>query len=521
MDAGTYRRGAALAVLCTSAMMIVLDSTIVAIALPAIQRDLGFSEAGVAWVVNGYLVSFAGLLLLAGRLGDLLGGWRVFLAGIAVFTLASLLCGSARSAGLLGAGRFAQGAGGALAAAVVIGMIVRLYPAPGEQARAMGVYSFVQAGGAAIGFVVGGVLTDTVGWAWIFLINVPVGLVVGVAAQRVLPREAGVRAGGVDVPGALLITGGLSLGVYAIVQPGLAAGVGAVSLVGGFLVRQRYAARPLIALRVLTRPWLLRTNAVVMLVFAAGLGFQFLNTLNLQRVLGYDPLTTAAAFLPTPIMIGSMSLFVAPRVVARSGPRRVLIAGLTLLMIGLAWLGLAPEGPGSSAVAEGPAAGGGTAPAGLPYWTGMLPALLIVGAGVGVAVPAMIMLAMAGAEPDDTGMVSGLNNTAQQAGAALGLAVLAAVAAAVTGTPVTPATLHQGYGVAFLLTAAFVAGALLITVFALRRPPAAASPPTADVPAAAPSAIPSRVADTAGRRIAPAQPASSPGERSLTECPAG
>ena len=492
MDAATDRRGAALAVLCASALMIVLDSTIVAIAIPAIQHDLGFPEAGVAWVVNGYLVSFAGLLLLSGRLGDLLGAWRVFLAGLALFTVASLLCGFAGSAGLLVAGRFVQGAGGALASAVVIGMIVRLYPAPGEQARAMGVYSFVQAGGAAIGFVLGGVLTDTVGWAWIFLINVPVGLAVGVAALRVLPREPGVRAGGVDVLGALLVTGGLSLGVYAIVQSGLGAGVGAVLLVGGFLVRQRYAAQPLIALRLLARPWLLLTNATVVLIFAAGLGFQFLNTLNLQRVMGYDPLTTAAAFLPTPIMIGVVSLFVAPRVVARFRPRRVQIAGLSLLVVGLAWLGLAP--------------------AGLPYPTGMLPALIVMGLGVGVTVPAMIMLSMAGAEPCDTGMVSGLNNTAQQAGAALGLAVLAAVAAAVTGTPVTPATLHDGYSAAFLVTAAFAAAALLITVFALRRPPAA------DVPAAAASAASGRAAVDL---TVPAQPASSPGERFVAGCPAG
>jgi MFS family permease len=457
MIGATDRRGAALAVLCAMALMIVLDSTIVAVAIPAIQHDLGFSEAGVAWVVNGYLVAFAGLLLLSGRLGDLLGAWRVLLAGLAVFTLASVLCGFAWTGGLLVAGRFVQGAGGALASAVVLGMIVRLYPAPGEQARAMGIYSFVQAGGAAVGFVLGGVLTDTLGWAWIFLINVPVGVLVGFFALRVLPREAGVRRGGVDVPGALLITAGLSMGVYAIVRttegPGAwLLGAGASLLIAGFLVRQRLAARPLIPLRLLARPWLLITNAAVVLIFAAGLGFQFVNTLYLQRVMGFDPLATGLAFIPTPVVIGVVSLVVAPRVTARFGPRRVLIAGLALLMTGLAMLGFST--------------------AGLSYLTGMLPALVVIGLGVGVTIPAVIMLAMADAAPSDTGMVSGVNNTAQQAGAALGLAVLASVAAAVTGSTVTVDSLRAGYSAAFLVTAAFVAAALLITVFAVRRPPA-------------------------------------------------
>src|SRR4051812_22347948 len=345
------RRAAALAVLCAMSLMIVLDSTIVAVAVPDIQRDLGFRPADVAWVVNGYLVAFAGLLLLAGRLGDLLGAWRVFLAGLALFTVASLLCGLAGTAALLVAGRFVQGAGGALAAAVVLGMIVRLFPEPRAQARAMGIYSFTQAGGAAVGFVAGGLLTDAVGWPAIFVINVPIGLAVWLTGRRLLPRETGPGLGsGLDVPGALLITAGLGLGVYAIVrtaspQAGVTAtvtGAAAVLLIAGFLIRQRYARRPLIPLRLLGRRRLLVANAAVVLVFATGMGFQFLTALFVQRVMGYDALGTGLAFLPTPVVIGAISLFAAPRLTARYGPRPVLMAGLTTFLIGLLLLSRMP-----------------------------------------------------------------------------------------------------------------------------------------------------------------------------------
>ncbi|GIF21124.1 EmrB/QacA subfamily drug resistance transporter [Actinoplanes tereljensis] len=453
MSPSVNHRSAALAVLCAMSLMIVLDSTIVAVAVPDIQRELGFSPAGVSWVVNAYLVAFAGLLLLAGRLGDLLGAWRVFLAGLALFTVASLLCGLAPTAGWLVSGRFVQGAGGALAAAVVIGMIVRLFPEPGAQARAMGIYSFTQAGGAALGFVAGGVLTDAVGWPVIFLVNVPIGAAVYLAGRRLLPRESGPGfAAGLDLPGAALITAGLSSGVYAIIASSPLAGVLAPVLIVAFLLRQRYARRPLIALRVLSRRWLLIANAAVLLIFATGMGFQFLNALFVQRVMGYDALGTGLAFLPTPLVIGIVSLFVAPRVTARFGPRPVLLAGLSLFLVGLLLLARMPVE--------------------VSYVADMLPPLIVMGLGVGVTVPAIIMLAMAGAAPADTGTVSGFTNTAQQAGGALGLSILAVVAANRTAGSTEVAALHDGYVRAFLVAAGFVVAALLITALLLRRPPA-------------------------------------------------
>jgi EmrB/QacA subfamily drug resistance transporter len=475
MSRSVNRRAATLAVLCAMALMIVLDSTIVAVAVPDIQRDLGFSPAGVAWVVNGYLVAFAGLLLLAGRLGDLLGARRVFLAGLALFTAASLLCGLARSAPELVAGRFVQGIGGALASAVILGLIVRLYPSPRDQARALGVYSFTQAGGAAIGFVAGGLLTDVAGWPAIFLINVPIGLVVWLAGRRLLPVADAVSARrGLDVPGAVLITAGLSLGVLAIVRtgtPGAAttatlAAAGAVLLITGFLIRQRYAVSPLIPLRLLGRRWLLSANAAMVFLFATGMGFQFLNALFVQRVMGYNALGTGLAFLPTPIVIGVISLFAAARLTGRFGPRRVLLAGLAVLFAGLLLMAHMPAHPS--------------------YWSDMFPPLVIMGFGVGVAIPSIIMLAMAGAAPSETGLVSGLGNTSQQAGGALGLAVLAAVAAAHTaassaaGHPLVE-SLRDGYSRAFLVAAGFVLTSMLLTALLLRHLPA----PASDLPSAA------------------------------------
>ncbi|WP_238335260.1 DHA2 family efflux MFS transporter permease subunit [Kribbella amoyensis] len=452
-----------LAVLCAMQLMIILDGTVVTVALPTIQADLGFSQAGLAWVMNSYLIAFAGLLLLAGRLGDLLGSKRVFLAGLALFTAASLVCGIATNAETLIAGRFAQGVGGALASAVILGMIVGLYPAPGEQARAMGVYSFTSAGGASVGLVVGGVITQTVGWHWAFLVNVPIGLVALLLAARLITTGRGLGlAQGADLLGAVLVTAGLSLAVYTIVQTAephaetgrtlLLAGI-ALVLLAGFVLRQARAAQPLLALRIFRDRQVSVANVVVVLMFAAGFGFQFMTALYLQRVLGFDSLATGLAFLPGPVTIGLMSLFVAGRLTVRFGSRKVLLAGLTAFFAALVLLGQAPV--------DG------------QYWLHVAPVLTLMGAGMGVAIPSAIMLAMSGAEATDAGLASGLNNTAQQAGAAVGTAVLATLAASRTterlgaGAPEV-AALRDGYSLAFLVAAAFVLAAIALTATQLK-----------------------------------------------------
>ena len=447
----------ALAVLCVMQLMIILDGTVVTVALPTIQGDLGFSQAGLAWVMNSYLIAFAGLLLLAGRIGDLIGSKKVFLAGLALFTAASLLCGVATNAEILIAGRFLQGVGGALASAVILGMIVGLYPAPGEQARAMGVYGFTSASGASIGLIVGGVITQTVGWHWSFLINVPIGLVSLVLAVRLLAPERGIGIGkGADVVGALLVTAGLSLGIYTIVQTAepaaellrtIVLAVVAMLLLAAFVLRQARAAQPLLSLHIFRKRQVTVANVIVVLLFAAGFGFQFMTALYLQRVLGYDSLQTGLAFLPAPIMGAVMSLFISPRLTVRFGSRAMLLTGLAAFLVALLVISRAPV-DGS-------------------YLLNVAPVLALMGAGIGVGIPSAIMLAMSGAEPGDAGLASGLNNTAQQAGAAVGTAVLATLAASHSAVRVgdgaaAVTALRDGYSVAFVAAAAFVLAGLLL-----------------------------------------------------------
>ncbi|MCW3814786.1 MFS transporter [Micromonospora sp. DR5-3] len=452
-------RWPALLVLCAGSLIIILDGSIVAVALPAVQADLGFQGAGLAWVVNAFLVAFGGLLLLAGRLGDLLGRRQVFLAGVALFTLASLLCAVATGPATLVAARFAQGVGGALATAVSLGMIVRLFPEPAERARAIAVFSFTGAAGASIGLLVGGVLTDLAGWRSIFLINLPIGALILAATVRLIAPDPGVglRAG-LDLLGAVLATAGLMVAVLAIVGAGahgwtsartLGAAALAVALLAGFAVRQRSAPTPLLPPRVLRAPGLVAANVVQFLMVAAYFGFQFLLALHLQLVLGLDPAATGFAFLPAPLVIALVSLGLAGRLMARYGARTVLVSGLALAVVGFLLLARLPVDAS--------------------YARDVLPAMLVFGVAGGLTLPAVTTLAMAGAAPDDAGLASGLANTTQQVGGALGLAALATLAAVRTDASRAAgadqvAALAAGYRSAFAVAAALVTAALLVAL---------------------------------------------------------
>ena len=330
-ERSTRSRWAALTVLCAGMLMIILDGTIVSVALPAVQADLGFTASGLAWTVNAYLVPLGGLLLLAGKLGDILGRRRMLVSGLVLFVLASLLCGLATGAGMLVAARFLQGVAAAMASAVVLGMIVGLFREPAERAKAMGVYAFVGAAGASIGTLLGGVLTETVGWRWIFLVNVPIGLVAALLSMRLVERDRPLGgAARPDVLGGALVTAGLMLAVFAIVDESgsgmrLGLGVLAAALLAGFVVRQRVAAEPLVRL---VRLGIFRSRAVSggnfvqMLMVAGMLGFQFTATLYLQRALGYAPAQTGMALLPVPVTIAVVSLAWSGRLIGRSGRER-------------------------------------------------------------------------------------------------------------------------------------------------------------------------------------------------------
>jgi len=444
-------------------LMIVLDATVVNVALPAIQDDLGFSQSSLAWVVNAYLIAFGGLLLLAGRLGDLVSRRRIFLAGLGVFTAASLLCGLAQSQELLVAARFVQGAGGAMTSAVILGMIVTMFPEPREQARAIGVFAFVASAGGAVGLLVGGVLTQSISWHWIFFVNVPIGIATALLAGRLIAADKGIGFGdGADVPGAVLITGSLMLGVYTIISPAAEYGwgsgrtltIGALSLLllAAFVVREATAKSPLIPLRIFRSRNVAGANLIQVLTVAGMFGMFFLGALYLQRILDYDAMRTGLAFLPVTILMGTLSVRYTDRLVMRFGARTMVLSGLALFMAGLALFTRAPV--------DG------------DYAIHILPVMVLLGIGAGLCFPALMTLAMSGATPSDAGLASGLINTTAQVGGALGLAVLATLAASrseelIGGGESTAAALTSGYHLAFGIGAALVVVAIAIAVTVL------------------------------------------------------
>ena len=457
------RRWMALYVLCVGMLMIVLDATIVNVALPSIQDDLGFSQSNLAWVVNAYLIAFGGLLLLAGRLGDLIGQRRVFLIGLAVFTAASLLCAVAQSQGVLTGARFVQGVGGALTSAVILGMIVTMFPEPREQAKAIGVYTFVAVAGGSIGLIVGGVLTEAINWHWIFFVNLPIGVATALFALRLVEDGEGIGLReGADIPGAALLTAGLMLGVYTILdveQQGwgstqtLALGGVAIALLAGFVVRQARIANPLMPLRLFRSRNVSGANLVQALLVVGMFGMFFLGALYMQRILGYGALEVGLAYLPVTLVMGTMSFRFSARLNMRYGPKATLIPSMAAIAAGLLLFARTPVDAS--------------------YVVDLLPPMVLIGLGAGLGFPSLMTLAMSGATPSDSGLASGLVNTSVQVGGAIGLAVLATFATERTDGLLadgesTAAALNSGYHLAYLIGAALVAVAIVIAVRVLR-----------------------------------------------------
>jgi EmrB/QacA subfamily drug resistance transporter len=470
------RRWMALIVLCVGMLMIILDSTIVNVALPSIQEDLGFSQSSLAWVVNAYLIAFGGLLLLAGRVGDLIGRRIVFLVGLAVFTTASLVCGLAQSQEVLVGARFIQGVGGALTSGVILGIIVTMFTEPREQGRAIGVYSFVASAGASIGLLAGGVLTQAIDWHWIFFVNIPIGVATALFALRLVDEDEGIGLDrGADVLGAALVTVALMLGVYTILEAGdygwgslrtLGFGGISIALLAAFVARQARTASPLVPLRIFRSRNVTGANVVQMLMVAGLFGMFFLGVLYLQGVLGYDAIETGLAFLPVSVLIGVLSLWLSPRLNERFGARATLLAGLVLLVAALGLFARAPLDAG--------------------YVVDLLPSMVLFGIGAGLAFPALTTLAMSGATAEDSGLASGLVNTSLQVGGAVGLAVLATLSATRTdslladGEPVAEA-LTGGYRFAFVVAAGIVVVAVGIASTVLRSEARAAAEAEAEV----------------------------------------
>jgi len=468
-------RWIALVVLCVGMLMIVLDATIVNVALPSIQDDLGFSQSNLAWIVNAYMIAFGGLLLLSGRIGDLIGQRRVFLTGLAVFTAASVVCAVAPSQGVLIGARFIQGVGGALTSAVILGMIVTMFPEPREQAKAIGVFGFVASAGGSIGLLAGGVLTEAISWHWIFFINLPIGIATAVLALRYVPGREGLGLkAGADLPGAALLTGGLMLGVYTILQVSekgwgatstLVLGAVSIAMIAAFVARQARIANPLMPLRLFRSRNVAGANLVQGLVVVGMFGMFFLGALYLQRVLGYDPLQVGLAFLPSTIVMGALSMGLSGRITMRFGAKRALIPSLVAIGIGMLLFARTPV-DGS-------------------YLADVMPAMILVGIGAGLSFPALMTLAMSGATPQDSGLASGLVNTSAQVGGAVGLAVLATLATERTKALAADgesamAALNSGFHLAYLVGAVVLGVALVIAATVLRPESEAEPAPTAE-----------------------------------------
>jgi EmrB/QacA subfamily drug resistance transporter len=464
------RRWAALGLVCFGALMIVLDGTIVNIALPSIQRDLGFSQAGLAWVVNAYILTFGGFLLLSGRAADLIGRRAVFVAGLAIFTLASLACGFASSQWMLVAARAVQGIGGAIVQAVALSLILDLFKGTSDRAKAMSVWGFVSSAGGAVGVVLGGVLTQAGDWHLIFLLNIPIGLLAIAFARPLLPATRGLGLGeGVDIGGAITITAAPILAVYGILSASesgwgspqviLCLGLAFVVL-GAFVAIERRARNPIVPLHIFRSPAVWISNLVIVCMMVAFFGWFFFSPLYMQRVLGFNALQTGLGFLPAMLVFGAMSLGIAAKIVGWIGPKRALLTGMSFAAVGLALL------------ARTPVAGS--------YAVDLAPAMMLIAVGGGLAFLPLILIATNDARPQDSGLISGLVSTSQMVGGAIGLAVLVTVATARTAGiagigSAQPAALLEGYHLAFLCGAVLTAIGLAL---ATRLPSTVQQQPT-------------------------------------------
>jgi EmrB/QacA subfamily drug resistance transporter len=457
------KRWLALFVLCLGDLMIVLDTTIVNVALPSIREDLGFSQTSLVWVVNAYMLTFGGFLLLGGRLGDLYGQRRIFLAGIVVFTVASLACGLAGSQALLIAARAVQGVGGAIVSAVAMALIMNLFTEAAERAKAMGVFGFVMAGGGSVGVLLGGVLTGALDWHWIFLVNLPIGAAVYALSLALIPpaRVAGAAAR-LDVGGAVTVTLSLLLAVYAIVNGNEAGWTSAQTLgllaasavlFAAFIGIEARVRSPLMPLGLFRLRSLATANVVGMLWSAAMFSWFFVSALYMQLVLGYSPMQIGLAFLPSNLIMAAFSLGLSAKMVMRFGIRAPLAIGLMLAASGLALFALAPT------------AGG--------FVAHVLPGMVLLGLGAGIALNPVLLAAMSEVAPSESGLASGVVNTAFMMGGALGLAVLASLAAARTEGLLARgadqvAALNGGYHAAFAVGALFAAAAAVLSAVLLR-----------------------------------------------------
>jgi EmrB/QacA subfamily drug resistance transporter len=463
------RRWFTLVVLCVGQLMIVLDATVVNVALPAIQRQLHFSSSSLAWVVNAYLLTFGGLLLLAGRIGDLVGRARLFLTGLAAFSVASALCGLAPTAGVLVGARFVQGASAAMVSSMVLGIISPMFPDPRERTVALSVFATVAMGGVSLGLVLGGAVTELLSWHWIFFINVPVGATALGFSARLLDRGPGLGLGaGADVAGALLVTAAPMLVVFGLVNAG-SDGWGSVLTIGPvggglvlavlFVVVEARVRTPLVPLAIFRHRNLLSATLVRFLFPMGAFGFNFLGALYLQHVLHYSPLRTGMAFFPSSLITGGFSLLLTPWLASRASVRVLIVGGLTLVTAGL--VSLAPISVSSG------------------YLT-ILPAMLLTGAGFGLTFMPSVSVAMAGVGPDEAGVASGLANVAVQMGGSIGVALLATVAASRTTHLLAEhqsslQALTGGYRLGLMVGAGFTAAGALAAAVLLRRVPAGAS----------------------------------------------